>query len=49
MLILGLIALVAGTSSVFCTTNVAVIMKKIQERLAELIARHGFHGAYGNG
>ena len=27
---------------------VAVVMEKIQERLAELVARHGFHGAYGN-
>ena len=28
---------------------VAVLAKKAQERLAELVARHGFHGAYGNG
>ena len=27
---------------------VAVLAKKVQERLAELVARHGFHGAYGN-
>jgi hypothetical protein len=26
----------------------AVVAKKVQEGLAELIARHGFHGAYGN-